>query len=114
MAIFFKSQAASPALRNALQKALETDPTQVPDPPGQAALLAQLTREAAPPRELSRPMLALAVLLLGGLLAAGLYAGMQVHAHPELKQWSDALFHAFQIVLGLVLGALGGEAAAHS
>jgi len=41
------------------------------------------------------------------ILGAGLYAGTV----PALDAWNTALLHAFEVLLGLFVGTLGGEAA---
>lgn len=49
-----------------------------------------------------------AVLLV--ILGAGLYAGTV----PALGAWNNALLHAFEVLLGLFVGVVGGEAASRS
>jgi hypothetical protein len=49
-----------------------------------------------------------AVLLV--ILGAGLYAGTV----PALDAWNKALLHAFEVLLGLFVGVVGGEAASRS
>lgn len=40
------------------------------------------------------------------ILGAGLYAGTV----PALDAWNKALLHAFEVLLGLFVGVVGGEA----
>ena len=44
------------------------------------------------------------------ILGAGLYAGTV----PALDAWNKALLHAFEVLLGLFVGLLGGEAASRT
>ena len=44
------------------------------------------------------------------ILGAGLYAGTV----PALDAWNKALLHAFEVLLGLFVGLVGGEAASRS
>lgn len=44
------------------------------------------------------------------ILGAGLYAGTV----PALDAWNKALLHAFEVLLGLFVGVVGGEAASRS
>jgi hypothetical protein len=44
------------------------------------------------------------------ILGAGLYAGTV----PALDAWNKALLHAFEVLLGLFIGVVGGEAASRS
>jgi len=48
--------------------------------------------------------------LLVVILGAGLYAGTV----PALDAWNTALLHAFEVLLGLFVGLLGGEAASRT
>jgi hypothetical protein len=41
------------------------------------------------------------------VLGAGLYAGTV----PALDAWNKAMLHAFEVLLGLFVGVVGGEAA---
>ena len=65
---------------------------------------------AAGPAQLSWARVAAAGIVLVVILGAGLYAG----SVPALDAWSKALLHAFEIVLGLFVGVVGGEAASRS
>jgi formate/nitrite transporter FocA (FNT family) len=49
-------------------------------------------------------------ILLIVILGAGLYAGTV----PALDAWNKALLHAFEVLLGLFVGVVGGEAASRS
>lgn len=49
-------------------------------------------------------------ILLLVILGAGLYAGTV----PTLDAWNKALLHAFEVLLGLFVGLLGGEAASRT
>ena len=44
------------------------------------------------------------------ILGAGLYAGTV----PALDAWNKALLHAFEVLLGLFVGVVGGEAASRT
>ena len=44
------------------------------------------------------------------ILGAGLYAGTV----PALDAWNKALLHAFEVLLGLFVGLVGGEAASRA
>jgi hypothetical protein len=44
------------------------------------------------------------------ILGAGLYAGTV----PALDAWNKALLHAFEVLLGLFVGVVGGEAASRN
>lgn len=49
---------------------------------------------------------AVAGVVLIVILGAGLYAGTV----PALDAWNKALLHAFEVLLGLFVGVVGGEA----
>jgi len=53
---------------------------------------------------------AAAGVLLVVILGAGLYAGTV----PALDAWNQALLHAFEVLLGLFVGVVGGEAASRT
>ena len=54
-------------------------------------------------------VVAAGVVLLA-ILGAGLYAGTV----PALDAWNKALLHAFEVLLGLFVGVVGGEAASRA
>jgi hypothetical protein len=111
MPIFFQRQADNPALRGVLVEALATDPGTLQGDQAKADRAATLVQQAAATAQqpqLSGSRLVVAVVLLIALIALGFYAAQ----NPDLKDWSATLNHSFELVFGLILGALGGEAAA--
>ena len=69
-----------------------------------------MPRAAAAPARLSWGRVAAAGILLVVILGAGLYAGTV----PALDAWNKALLNAFEVLLGVFVGVVGGEAAANS
>lgn len=65
---------------------------------------------AADAREFSWARLVVAIVLLGGVLAAAIFTA----GKEDLDALNTVLVHGFELTLGLVLGLLGGEAASRS
>ena len=59
---------------------------------------------------LARGRVVAAAIVLLVILGAGLYAGTV----PALDAWNKALLNAFEVLLGLFVGLLGGEAGSRS
>jgi len=105
MGIFFESREKLPILSAALEEALQVNPLNIVDLKSESENRAlELTPQMESKFRWGR--LAFAVLLLIALFAGGLYAA----AH-QLDDWNKALIHSFELVLGLVIGMLSGEAA---
>jgi hypothetical protein len=104
MGIFFKAPEKSSILTPAMEAALEKNPQTIDIKQAAANLTKEVTAKMEP--KVSWARLAIAVVLLIAVFGAGLYAA----AH-QLQDWNSALIHSFELVLGLVLGLLGGEAA---
>lgn len=106
MAFFFpKTQSFLSAASISLEDALRTDPGSITDPATEATRRAQqLKRQVA--GEFSWGRLAVAVLLLLGLFFATIYTSQE----PGLEDFYKILLHSFELVLGLVIGLLSGEA----
>lgn len=108
MGIFFKSQKASRSVEDAIQEALSFNPQNIVNLRQEAAERARQVQAPPPqPPQFSWGRLAIAVVLLIALFGAGIYS-----ATHHLDDWSKVLTHSFELVLGLVIGLLGGEAAA--
>jgi hypothetical protein len=106
MAIFFKSRPSQLLLSSAIEDALITTPPKPADVKQEAATrLVKVTTQMKP--QLIWPRLGVAIALLVALVAGGLYAS----AH-QLDTWNTAFIHSFELVFGLVVGLLGGEASA--
>jgi hypothetical protein len=106
MGIFFKSEPLSLTINSAIEKAISINPKGIKNPQREAKKRsAQVVKQAS--GKLSWIRLILAVLLLVAILVAGLYADVK-----NLADWSKVLLHSFELLLGLVIGLLGGEAAA--
>lgn len=107
MAIFFKAKTVSPAISSALQDALKADPKQISNLEQEAANLATIVvQQVSGPGPLNWGRLGFTTLFLLVILAAGIYADLH-----NLEAWSKMLLHSFQILLGIAVGLLGGEAA---
>jgi len=50
----------------------------------------------------------------GALLVVVLGAGLYTGTVPALDAWNKALLHAFEVLLGLFVGVVGGEAASRT
>ncbi|MGA2384804.1 MAG: hypothetical protein ABSG61_15395 [Gemmatimonadales bacterium] len=66
----------------------------------------QVTVSAPKQAQLAWGRVIAAGVLLVVILGAGLYAGTV----PTLDAWNKALLHAFEVLLGLFVGVVGGEA----
>lgn len=67
----------------------------------------QVAASQVPSGQFSWGRLFFAILLLFLIFGAGIWTALY-----NLEDWSKVLLHSFELVLGLVLGILGGEAAA--
>lgn len=63
-----------------------------------------------PPSKFSWVRLACAIALLVALFVAGIYTAKD--SSPEVKRYAEVLLHAFEILLGGVIGIVVGEAGA--
>lgn len=70
----------------------------------------EVMASAPAPSRLVWGRVAAAGVVLLVILGAGLYAGTV----PALDAWNKALLHAFEVLLGLFVGVVGGEAASRS
>lgn len=105
MAVFFRSASVSDVATERLETALATDPESVTNRAVEAAkIAAEIGRETKGTFSWGR--LALAVVLLLGLLFATIYTGQQ----DKLVELYKVQLHAFEVLLGVVVGLLGGEA----
>jgi hypothetical protein len=104
MGIFFKSQKTLPSVEEAIQDALSVNPQSVVNLKQEAGKRAG---QVLTTQQFSWGRLAIALLLLIALFAAGIYS-----ATHHLDDWSKVMTHSFELVLGLLIGLLGGEAAA--
>ena len=109
MGIFFQAQPVSHVITGRLRTALNEQP------PANAEALderaAQLANEVAantPARTLRPASAIIALLFLGALFAGACYTAYDEH----LKDLHDILTHSLQIMLGLLPGAILGEASA--
>jgi hypothetical protein len=108
MAIFFTSpQPVTHAARASFEEALRTDPASVADPAREATNRAEALRTQAAGK-LSWGRLAVAIVLLLGLLFAAIYAARDEALKEDLY---PLLLHSFELILGAVIGLLTGEAA---
>jgi hypothetical protein len=107
MGIFFKSESRLPVMTAAISDALATSPSAVSNVPQEAATRA-IRVETQTSGKLSWPRLIVALIILALLLIIGIVATIY-----KLDDWSKMLIHSFELVLGLVIGLLGGEAAAN-
>jgi len=109
MAVFFQRETPmGEAVKDALEDALMTDPAQVPEPSSEAQTRAlALQRQTA--ARLSWGRLAVAVLLLAGILVASIYCAQ----NDKLQDLYRLLLHSFELILGAVVGLLTGEAISH-
>jgi hypothetical protein len=106
MGIFFMSEPISLTVNKALEEAMQIDPKAISN------LQQEVTRRAKQvTREISGLFIwgrfVVAIILLVAIFGAGIYTTL-----IDLEDWSKVLLHSFELVLGLVLGLLGGEAAA--
>jgi len=109
MGIFFRSETFAPSVvGDAIEDALKTSPSAVTNPKQEATIRANRVAQQIS-GEFSWARFSLAIVLLVVILGVGIYS-----AQHNLNEWSKVLVHSFELVLGLVLGLLGGEAAAHS
>lgn len=118
MGIFFKSipsPAPLAALPTAVPPSLEP-PLAAPSSLESAELsletlnaepTVRLKAAIAPSGQLRWGRLFFAISLLSLIFCAGIWTALN-----NLEDWSKVLLHSFELVLGLILGILGGEAAA--
>jgi len=109
MSIFFQSRPIAPAVRQALQEAFEADPNAIQDV--QAAATTKANQVASDvQRTFVWGRFIAAVVILVVLFGAGVYTAQ----NDKLQDWSKALLHTFEILLGWVVGQITGEAVAKS
>jgi hypothetical protein len=110
MGVFFRSRSLTPVVNEAIQDALRQPP------PTDQAAAARLASEAAAgvasqvSGDFDWKRAAVGIVLLAIVLGAGLYAGQ----NSQLKDWSTALLHTFEVLAGGLVGLIVGEAAARS
>ena len=108
MGIFFRSQAVLPTVSAAIEDALRINLANVPNPQQEAAnRAAAVVQQVSGPGQFYWIRLIFAALILFAILGAGIYTDLH-----NLEVWSKMLLHSFEILLGIVVGLLGGEAAA--
>jgi hypothetical protein len=109
MGIFFTTEAAAPSLRHALVTALNEQP-----PANAQAAQARAVELAAAVQARRRALSPWSALIAFAFLVV-LFAGCIYTAHDEkMAEVYKVLFNSLQIMLGLVPGAILGEAAATS
>ncbi len=106
MALFFQKQPAAPLIVSALADAFTKDPNTIPNPQVAAQTAANQIRVQTAVR-FSWGHLAVAILLLVIILFAAIYTG---NHQDKLGNLYNVLVHAFELILGAVVGLLTGEA----
>jgi hypothetical protein len=107
MGIFFRSKDLGAIIGPVIEQALQTPAADAKDKAG--SMITKVKEQAAGPGPFNWGRLVIAVLLLLAVGGGGMYASF----HTELAAWATALLHAFEVLFGVVVGLLGGEAAAH-
>jgi hypothetical protein len=107
MGIFFRSEGVAPSLNQALITALNENPPATNDAAQARATL--LAATVQPPSRTVNPWsVGLALLFLVALFVGCLYTA----SDDKLADLYKAMVHGFQVMLGLVPGALLGEGSA--
>ncbi|MBI3398316.1 MAG: hypothetical protein HY026_03670 [Deltaproteobacteria bacterium] len=107
MGFFFMSAPISSTISAAIAEALKIEPTKIANTMQETSSRTnQVIRQVSGKFSWGRFIIAL--LLLVSIFMAGIYT-----AQTGLEDWSKVLLHSFELVLGLMLGLLGGEAASH-
>jgi len=113
MGLFFESQsiatASVPAMVDSLHFALMTDPTRLNDAHRVAAQMAIEARDGIQlqTKQFRWARFVGAIVFLAAIFIAGVYC-----AHDDkLQEWSSVLLHAFEVLLGGVVGLVAGEGA---
>jgi hypothetical protein len=111
MGLFFKSAPLVPTVQRSLNEALSK-------PPENEEQIEQFSSELATKidRQVSGQFswgrFFCGVILLVAILVAGIYTARDTS--PEVKEWSKVLLHAFELLLGVLIGLVSGEAISRS
>lgn len=105
MGLFIKSKPTEP-LRLAFEEALNINPQKISN---LQQLANQKAEEVSVSWEFNWVRLGIAFLVLIFIAVAGIYTSVQ-----DLQDWSKMFLHSFEIILGLLVGLLGGEAIANN
>ncbi|HKI16482.1 MAG TPA: hypothetical protein VKA15_01310 [Isosphaeraceae bacterium] len=104
MGIFFRSM--EPAVERAIAEALAAPPDTIANLQHEAGTRAdQVIQQAS--GAIIWVRLAVAIVLLIAIFVAGIMTSLY-----KIDNWSTVLLHSFELILGLVIGLLGGEASA--
>jgi hypothetical protein len=108
--MFYKTQSLTAALVPALHTALNTEPTSLTKHPHEVALDMAKEVKAKVGGDLAVGRVVGAFVLLGLILAVGIWS----EHYPDLKRWTDVLYDAFKFGLPALVGLILGEGAAKS
>jgi type VI protein secretion system component VasF len=105
--LFFTTSPLKPVLADALQDAIQAQPTNPQEAAHAASATAdQIQNQVAGSFAWGRFVVAIAVLAL-------IFVGCIYTAHDDkLQELYKVMTHGFELLLGIVLGLIGGEAAA--
>ena len=106
MGILFTAQQSAANVTTTLENALRVDPASIGDPSSEAEIRAEALQTQTE-RKLSLGRLAIAIVLLLGLLFATIFAARDAALVEDLY---PLLLHSFELILGAVIGLLTGEA----
>lgn len=108
MGIFFRQQSLLPAISTSIEEAIRTNPVGISNLRQEVANRAnRVVQQVSGPGQFYWIRLIFAALFLFAILGAGIYTDLH-----NLEVWSKMLLHSFEILLGIIVGLLGGEAAA--
>ncbi len=106
--MFYKAQSLTAAVVPALHTALITEPKSLTKQPHEVAIDMAKDVQTKVGGDLAVGRVVGAFVLLGLILAAGVWS----EHHAELKRWTDVLYDAFKYGLPALVGLIIGEGAA--
>jgi len=105
MGIFFESRATIPLIRQVVEEALRKAPGQVTDPGAEAERTARKVAHQLGGLDPRPGSFVIAALILVAIAGAALWAETSSMPTATTQLWT-----AFQTILGVIVGFLGGEA----